>query len=64
LSANRPNHAFHVFAPSLPGRDAPPVGEVFEYRQLSSHPELQSATNQKEVSADGRRVQSSTRSNL
>lgn len=40
------------------------LGEVFEYRQLSNHPELESATNQREVSADGRRVQRSTRSNL
>jgi hypothetical protein len=54
---HRPNHVFYAFAPSLPDRDAPPLGEVLEYRQLSNHPELQSVANQREVSADGRRVQ-------
>jgi len=48
---------FSAFAPCLPDSYAPMLGEVLEYRQLSNHPVLQSAANQREVSADGRRVQ-------
>jgi len=54
----------HTLISHKEARDAPHLGEVFEYRQLSNNPELQSATNQREVSADGRRVQCSTRSTL
>jgi len=31
---HRANHVFYAFAPSLPGRDAPPLGEALKYRQL------------------------------
>jgi hypothetical protein len=58
---DRPNHVFYAFAPSLPRHDAPPLGEVLEYKELSKHPEFQSIKNRGEVSADGRPVQRSTR---